>query len=392
MKKLLMVCCILWTAGLFGACPAAAATWNVKVDGSGDFPTIQAAVDAAGAGDEILIHPGVYTWANQGTESEYGMVYFARGVGGFTIRGVGGAGSTIWDAQGQGRVIFLIAYNTLTIEGITIKGGEAPGFSGDFNGGGIWAHLCYVDFIDCVITGNSARYAAGGGMWCGGVSAMQFVNCEFSFNFAEVGGGVFYINSTESPLMSGCVIRDNTAVTRGGGVYGYHNALTFETTIIAGNTAGQTGGAVYVDRVHPSTFTNCSVVGNDAGAGSGMYLSGGSDITLTNSIVAFGTGTGALVIDGGSILTVGCNDVYHNGPGGGIPSGAVDAGGNFLADPRFCGTVASYDYQLQDDTPCAPGNHPDGADCGLIGARPVGCGDVPVDYRSWGAIKALYRD
>ena len=42
---------------------AGAATWSVERDGSGDFATIQPALDAAVAGDTILIGPGEYTEA-----------------------------------------------------------------------------------------------------------------------------------------------------------------------------------------------------------------------------------------------------------------------------------------------------------------------------------------
>lgn len=42
---------------------ARAATWSVQRDGSGDFVTIQPALDAAAAGDTILIGPGEYTEA-----------------------------------------------------------------------------------------------------------------------------------------------------------------------------------------------------------------------------------------------------------------------------------------------------------------------------------------
>ncbi len=40
---------------------ATASTWSVQRDGSGDFATIQPALDAAAAGDTILIGPGEYT-------------------------------------------------------------------------------------------------------------------------------------------------------------------------------------------------------------------------------------------------------------------------------------------------------------------------------------------
>ncbi|MHC4945437.1 MAG: hypothetical protein ACYTG7_20690 [Planctomycetota bacterium] len=40
--------------------PAQGATYLVKPDGTGDFPVIQAAVDAAADGDEILLADGVF--------------------------------------------------------------------------------------------------------------------------------------------------------------------------------------------------------------------------------------------------------------------------------------------------------------------------------------------
>jgi hypothetical protein len=40
-----------------------------------------------------------------------------------------------------------------------------------------------------------------------------------------------------------------------------------------------------------------------------------------------------------------------------------------------------------------PGNHPDGYDCGLIGALGQGCicGPSPTVGTTWGAIKSIYR-
>jgi hypothetical protein len=40
---------------------ARAATWRVEKDGSGDFSTIQAAIDAAAEGDTVIVGPGRYT-------------------------------------------------------------------------------------------------------------------------------------------------------------------------------------------------------------------------------------------------------------------------------------------------------------------------------------------
>jgi hypothetical protein len=89
-----------------------------------------------------------------------------------------------------------------------------------------------------------------------------------------------------------------------------------------------------------------------------------------------------------------CNNVY----GASIAAYAGDCGdqtglnGNFSADPQFCGIAGTGNYYLQSDSPCAPGNHPDGADCGVIGARETKCGTVRTSTVTWGQMKALYRD
>jgi len=46
---------------VFPICASAfAAEYQVKQDGTGDFTTIQAAIDAAQDGDVIVVHPGTY--------------------------------------------------------------------------------------------------------------------------------------------------------------------------------------------------------------------------------------------------------------------------------------------------------------------------------------------
>ncbi|MDD4857397.1 MAG: hypothetical protein PHD74_04735, partial [Candidatus Krumholzibacteria bacterium] len=67
--------------------------------------------------------------------------------------------------------------------------------------------------------------------------------------------------------------------------------------------------------------------------------------------------------------------------------------GNISVDPQFCAgdPSGSGDFFLQSDSPCAPGNNPDEASCGLIGAYPVGCREDSVERASWGAIKSLFR-
>ncbi len=68
MKRLLTI--ILTTAALLAATQAAqAATYSVKLDGTGDFTTIQACADAAQTGDTCVIQDGIYDERIQLTRS-----------------------------------------------------------------------------------------------------------------------------------------------------------------------------------------------------------------------------------------------------------------------------------------------------------------------------------
>jgi hypothetical protein len=65
--------------------------------------------------------------------------------------------------------------------------------------------------------------------------------------------------------------------------------------------------------------------------------------------------------------------------------------GNFSLDPQFCGIEGSGNYFLQSTSPCLPENNPLGEQY-LIGPLSAGCGAVRVQLRTWGGVKALYRN
>jgi len=114
-----------------------------------------------------------------------------------------------------------------------------------------------------------------------------------------------------------------------------------------------------------------------------------SVVRVNECIIAFNSGN-SVGCESGAVL-VECSDIYGNG--GDYVSciaGLNGIDGNFSGDPKFC-NLAGKDFGLQEDSPCLPGNHPDGFDCGLIGALPQGCDDPATEPLTWGAIKALYR-
>jgi hypothetical protein len=108
-----------------------------------------------------------------------------------------------------------------------------------------------------------------------------------------------------------------------------------------------------------------------------------------NSIVRPGIG---ITCSAACSLYVDCNNIFDASIArfdGGCPD-LTGTNGNISVDPEFCGLAGTGNYYLQSDSPCAPGNHPQGIDCGQIGAFPVNCESVPVTYKSWGAIKRLF--
>jgi len=373
---------------MLAAGSASARTWLVRVDGSGDAPTIQAAIDSTTPGDSVLVAPGTYTWANQGTNSEYGMIHIVRGQNDFVLASQAGAAATILDGQYRGRIMFISGYNNIVIDGFTIRHGQAPAL-GNYVGGGIAAHLTHDILRNCIIHNNEAA-SQGGGLWCGGVSSMTIENCRFYGNRSANGGGLFFINSREAPNVRDCLIDSNQASSSGGGVFAYNNLLSFENTLIVLNSASASGGGVRLLNNQPATFTGCTISNNTSPVGAGMSLIDSDLTTLERCIVAFGGSLGAGIEMSTSSLAVGCSDIYGNAGGDALPPGTIDNGGNFSLDPLFC-DPGTKNFYLDGSSPCNVGNHPDGAACGLIGARPVNCGSVAVERRSWGSLKTLYR-
>jgi hypothetical protein len=106
--------------------PAFAATHIVKPDGTGDFPTIQVAIDAAGNGDTILLADGVFT-GDGNRDIEYrGKVITVRSQSGNPEECIIDCGGT---AEEFHRGFYFMSFETpdATLEGVTIRNGLVGG-------------------------------------------------------------------------------------------------------------------------------------------------------------------------------------------------------------------------------------------------------------------------
>jgi predicted outer membrane repeat protein len=308
--------------GLIGALPLGCGHYVVSPDGTGDFQTIQAAINAAVDGDAIELTNGVFT-GDGNRDLDYG----GRAI---TIRSQSGdPDSCIIDCEGspgnQHRA-FRFQYGEgpyAVVEGITIRNG----YMGNYG---------------------------GGAMWCSDGSSPTIVNCVFCTNHSDGSGGAIYCSSEGNATFSYCTFYDNSS-GNGGGLFAF--------------------GATPL-------ISNCTFAHNSAFANGGGICTNAAPITIQNTIIAFNTGGGAIYcFSYDPILT--CCDIYGNvgGDWTGCIASQEDQVGNICEDPVFC-SPPSGNYHLSEGSPCAAFSLPND-DCDLIGAWPIGCditgiGDDPL--------------
>ncbi len=216
----------------------------------GDYPTIQAALDAENG--EIVVAPGVYdeqlTIGNNRLTS-------AEGAGVTVIDGGGGPGPTV------------TVTGSAQISGFTITGGDSRGTE---MGGGI--HVAGGGFATvflCRITGNKAD--AGGGMRvedpddgkASGAVGASVSSCLFDHNEAVGlvglddagpgdglgvvglhvdGGGALFVHTEDNISIGSCTFFENTAAGEGGAILLLDTIASMGRLDFVGNTAGF-GGA-----------------------------------------------------------------------------------------------------------------------------------------------------
>ncbi len=383
--------------------PLGATVYVVDPFGTGDFPTIQAALDGCASGDVIELTAGVFQGAGNRDLDFHGQAVLLRAQGGRTR-------DCVIDCQGsetephRGFHFHSGEGSDSVVRGITIRGGWA------WQGGGVWcegtaapsflecafcdhrAHSgagAWVDadaaFSDCVFSGNVATWS-GGGMHARGEAALS--NCVFQANTATHGGGLYLYWS--SAAVEGCVFTGNAASHGGGGAHcEMPSAPAFTNCTFAGNTAGLIGGGLNLQVECAPSLAGCTLAFNGAPNGGGLWVGPLGGVVLTNTLIAFST-AGEAVLCAESEAQLECCDLYGNAGGDWVGSIATQLGlnGNISADPLFC-EAASGDYRLAACSPCAPFSPPN-PECDLIGAWPVGCGTTPIQIVTWGRLKRLF--
>jgi hypothetical protein len=393
---------------LFFAARASATEWHVLPDGTGDAPTIQAAITAAQPGDVVILEPGTFTGPGNRNVDFLGKA--------ITVTSASGTETTIIDCQGIGRgfVFQNGETNSSVLEGVTVTNGEAPELDEDRFAGGALACLNASSPIirECVLINNEAADWGGAiecvdgsspwivnnkiisnraGQHSGGIMCMDRSSALIEGNLIKgnsapaLAGGVHFVNGSNGTMINN-LVQANTAGRNGGGLYCFTADAYIEGNVFFDNTAGVQGGGVSIYRADPILRGN-TVAENRAPAGAGVTCVYPAEPLFENCIIAFNK-EGEGFFSDLAAPTVSCSNVYGNA-GGDQLEYVIDGGGNYSADPLFCGIPNSGNFLLQEGSPCLPANNT----CAeQIGALPLGCGTTPVTKTTWGSIKARYRE
>jgi len=380
----------------------------VKADGSGDYPTIQAAIDSVPTGYIIELDDGTYTGVGNRDLTFRGKELTLRSLNDnpdlciIDCQGLS-RGITFDSNEGQGSIL----------QGITIIDGYASGASPDDlggavylcgtcpiianckcldseavgDGGGVCCDSASVTLIDCVIDGNTSG-GAGGGIRIAGTSSPEILGTAIRANVADHSGGGVAVLAPAEATFDECEIAGNSTETsptneQGGGGLLAASPVTITTCAFHGNRSAGHGGGLHI-LLHAGSepvIEECTVAGNAADStGGGIYYAGTSSPLIEESIIwancAAVAGNNVYLGDWNPDMRFGCCDVdttQIEGPGTfqWLWSNIVEVPG--FCDPVDCTGAPTVlgDYHLKDVSPCADANAP--PVCGLIGALDVGC-------------------
>jgi hypothetical protein len=237
--------------------------------GTGTLGSIQEAIDAAIDGCEILILPGTYTDIHQQVIDPDGKKLW--------IHGDGGAAVTFIDGQNMKKCVWVHSQETneTIFEGLTFINGYAQ------HGAGMWVANGSPRVIDCDFKDNNS-YGWGGGMYVNGPSSPIVTGCVFVNNTALDGGGLK--NYGNNPIFDNCAFLSNSA-ENGGGIQNYASTGQFINCIITGNSASENGGGIHNVFGSTPNFTGCGIDQNNAINGGGVRNEATSEPTFTDCII-----------------------------------------------------------------------------------------------------------
>lgn len=305
-----------------------------------DYSNIQAAVDAAEEGDEVVVRDG--TWQATGFSN---IRFYGKAI---TVRSQNGwENCRIW---GWGSQAFIFDHNES--EAAVLAGFEIGYFQ---TGPAVIISNAAPVIADCRFIGNVGRMS-GGALYASG-ARITLIGNEFVYNHGGFDGGAIGTWETTG-IIADCVFDSNRNDDCGIDAYGgalaaWKSAIDFTNCLFVNNIAvaceytvyEALGGAMFLDgyeQSEPFRLINCTIYGNGIeGLGSypGIYSNGPvemrSCIIWNNDPSHYGSGT----------------DIQYC-----ILPQAFPGDGNLVADPQFHAPDQN-DFYLDIDSPAIDSGH-----------------------------------
>ena len=274
---------------------ASGTTFQVCPDGSGDFLTVQAAINVSTGGDIIELCDATFTGVGNRD-----LDYLGKAI---TVRSQSGnPQACVIDCEGSPGTPYRGFYfhsgegNDSLLEGLTITNAFSMAPGGGIccdgasptiteciflenlcpdNGAGLLCSNGAPILTDCQFIRNGDGTGGGGaGMACFLSSSPSLTDCMFEDNQAQAGGAGLFCAGGSSPSLTRCTFTGNLLTAPngyGGGLFCYYYAspVLVDCDFID-NVGGLGGGAAFNDHCDPS-LTGCFFSGNSSQNGGGAY-------------------------------------------------------------------------------------------------------------------------
>ena len=404
--------------------------WSVQVDGTGDAPTIQAAIDSASSGDEVSVQPGTY-FEN--------IDFLGKDL---VVRGAMGPAATVIDGSILDSAVVTIQSGesrAACIEGFTVQGGRGNRPSTRKNGGGVYVQNASPSIVGNVIRENMSAD------WGGGISldtesdgpliAPLVAGNRIELNTAGINGGGIVVWDANAEIRDNVFI-ENEAAFDGGGIYVAMfspGGVDIRGNQFWGNVARDHGGAIEAGRqvqsgpmnIEWNLFVRNQAYGEDGpdnGTGGAISMRGWAAVirnnTFANNLGSGGDGCtgGGIMVSSGARTVLIENNLFYSDMGCGITCRALSgaAGAEVrnnlfwqntpfdISTPSDCDFGVVEDNLFEDPMLCGPesDNYTVSVDSPALSAAPMigvwlspGCGPgVPVESTTWGRIKARFQN
>ena len=337
-----------------------ARTIYVDANGTGDYPTIWAAVNDSNTGDVIILQPGTYTGVGNRDIDSKGKSITVQSTDPCDPAVVA---ATVIDCQRRGRGFKCVTGESPLLAGFTIINGSAPPTPFDEYGDAIYSKNSSPTIFNCVIKKcgwPSGFYDISWAIFCDD-SSMKLIGCTISENDyaircadsnAEITGctiskntcGIHFSSSSSPAAIKHPVKITDSAVTGNfRGISCYYSNMTIDRSTITDNNIPSTStGIAGISAQYSNVVINDSIISRnrsiyyssstpqaDAGGVASVY--GTLDINncvISDNKAVYGGGIsnfqGSAVIRNCSITnnTAGgfseYNHQYYAGAGGGI--------------------------------------------------------------------------